>query len=221
MQLKTGLWIIGSLTTLSIVGPPGIFLYNFWGSPLSPDPADWNYFGQYLGGVAGPLISIVNLGVFVYIARTVYLWETSRERQTQAILARPFAYVNTGDYENDVFVKIQNLGLGPMLITKCESFSINHPEDKKVDLVDLMPHPGSYSWSNFTIGGTPEVIPKGGEAVLLELEGDDGDPIFCKLKAEVRNRLGKIVVVVEYTDMFGNPMKPIGGLLSAFARHNS
>jgi hypothetical protein len=220
MKIKTGLWIIVGLTTLSIIVPLGIFIYNFRGYPLSPDPADWSHFGEFFGGVAGPLIAIVNLGVVDYIAITLYDWESRRDRQTQAILARPFAYVNTGDYEDHIYVKVQNVGLGPMLITKCESYPITDPEEREVDLVDLMPDLGDNSWTNFTIGGPPGVIPQGGEATLLELKGDDKDRGFRKVRDDIRHRLSKIVVVVEYNDMFGNCMEPGGGLCSAFARHD-
>jgi len=103
MSLKNGLIVIGVSTALSILMPLAIYIINFRGSPISLYPSDWASFGQYMGGVVGPLISTINLAVIIYIAIVVYHMETNRERQMGAALARPLASLSLGDYENDIF----------------------------------------------------------------------------------------------------------------------
>lgn len=44
------------------------YLINFGRSDISTDPAKWGVFGDYIGGVLNPLISIASLAVTAWIA---------------------------------------------------------------------------------------------------------------------------------------------------------
>ena len=118
------------MAALSIAIPMAAFILRFWNCPISADPADWSNFGQYIGGVAGPIIGGINLTVLVYLALAVHRLETHRERE----FVRPLANIDYGDYEDNIYVKIQNVGLGPMVITKCECYSVLDSTKKTADL---------------------------------------------------------------------------------------
>jgi len=220
MNIKKGLIIIGVLTSLSVFLPVASYFINFRGYPLSLYTLDWANFGQYLGGTVGPLVSIINLTVVVYIAIAVYRLETNRERETSAALARPLAHLSSGDYENDIFVKISNLGMGPMVNIKCQCYPANQKDLLTSDLVDLMPDLDGYKWTTFTIGGPPFVIRPGDETFLIRLEGNETDNNFQFLRDIVRTRLKDIIILIDYEDMFENKMKTTGGILTWFGRHD-
>lgn len=217
MKPRTAVVGIVILAMLSIAIPLAAFVSRFWNSPISPDPTDWSNFGQYIGGVAGPIIGVINLAVLVYLALAVHRLETQRERE----FVRPFANLDSGDYEDNIYVKIQNVGLGPMVITKCECYSALEPTKKTADLVKLMPGLGGYPWKTFTIGGPPNVIPRDGESILIQLTPKGEEKEFAPLRTQVRRALRDIVVEVHYEDMFGNAMKPAVAALSGFSRHDA
>jgi len=57
------------------------YLHQFGGHTLSADPGDWGVFGDFVGGVMNPFISLVNIAVVVFIAYTVSHLESQREEE--------------------------------------------------------------------------------------------------------------------------------------------
>lgn len=51
--------------------PVSVYTLNFSSHKLSPNPSDWGVFGDYLGGVMNPLLSILNLYVLWKITNLV------------------------------------------------------------------------------------------------------------------------------------------------------
>jgi hypothetical protein len=195
---------------------PLVFYFDaFRYAPVSSVPGDWGNFGQYVDGTVGTLLSVVNIAVIIYMAIAVHRLETKREHD----MVRPFAYINAGDYEDDVYVKIQNLGLGPMIIIKCRCYENNDKANAVDDLVDLMPELDGVNWSTFTLGGPPEVIPAGGESLLIEYETDDMDVNFIINREFIRDSLKNITIELEYSDMFGGNVTSEIKMLSIFGRN--
>ena len=102
MKPSTTLWVVVAATVLAVAVPVLAFLAVFWDAPFSSHAVDWANFGQYVAGTVGVLLALVNIAVIVYLALAVHRPETPRERE----LVRPFAYLDTGDYENDVYVRL-------------------------------------------------------------------------------------------------------------------
>ncbi len=65
--------ILAFVSFCILIIPTVIYLGNFGGYKLSDSPGDWGVFGDYLGGVLNPLLSIVNLIVLGYL--TVFVSE--------------------------------------------------------------------------------------------------------------------------------------------------
>lgn len=75
--------IVGLLTALIL----GSYILNFGKYNLSDDPNDWGTFGDYVGGLLNPLLSIVNILITYYIARIVSKFsEKESDKQEQAQL---------------------------------------------------------------------------------------------------------------------------------------
>jgi hypothetical protein len=60
-----------------------IYTCNFRGHVISDDAADWGTFGDYVGGVLGPYISLLTLIVTAVIAYILYHYETKRDSQVK------------------------------------------------------------------------------------------------------------------------------------------
>jgi hypothetical protein len=75
-------WLIGITIILTIV-PVIFYLYKFGDGTLSTDKGEWGTFGDFIGGVLNPLISLLTLAVTVYIAITFNDYEKRRDEQSK------------------------------------------------------------------------------------------------------------------------------------------
>ena len=195
--------------------PSAIYALAFASQGISGDPTRWAEFGDYLAGTAVPLLALLNLGALVCVAFAIYRLETSREQQ----LLRPNLLVRLGDYEDDIFVKLSNLGLGPAVIRSLRCYSTGSHAQEASDLVELMPDlPQGTDWRDFTILHPGAVIAQGQTEALLRLSGDPRNPEFANCAELVRRALMDLAVKVDYEDMFGNAMTPTWYSLSGFGR---
>ncbi|MBD2840051.1 hypothetical protein ID144_23695 [Pseudomonas sp. JM0905a] len=70
---------IGVLATIGIVGA---WVWVFWDSPVSEDPAKWGQFGDYIGGLLSTIFAAFS---FIGILVTVFMQGKAVERQFDAI----------------------------------------------------------------------------------------------------------------------------------------
>jgi len=178
---------------------------------FSSNPGDWASLGDYLGGVTGSLLSLINIFAVIWLALKVfhletkrdegmYDRETKREKDLQALSVRPFCTTFSSDYVNEIKVVVRNYGIG---LAKIKTIKIENSTGECVeDLIKLMPsQPEGLDWRDFTINGF-SYIPAGGEVTLIWLEGDEENSDFSRFRDEVRKELSKISVTIEYTDIF-------------------
>jgi hypothetical protein len=57
-------WVILSVAAIAL----GFYCCNFWGVPLSNDPAVWGQFGDYMGGILNPIIAF---GALLWVVNSV------------------------------------------------------------------------------------------------------------------------------------------------------
>lgn len=72
--------LIWTTVILALI-PIFFYLYKFGSFTFSEDKAEWGTFGDYVGGILNPLISILTLGVTVYIAYSINEYEMRRDRE--------------------------------------------------------------------------------------------------------------------------------------------
>ncbi len=78
---KRYLWLAGFI----IVAIPVSYMINFLCRPISGDSGDWGTFGDFVGGLLNPLISLLTLIVTVIIA--LYLAKNENEKTAASISA--------------------------------------------------------------------------------------------------------------------------------------
>ena len=123
---------------------------------------------------------------------------------------RPISSITVSDYEDDIAVKIKNVGTGPLMI-KALKFKDNLQESSV--LISMMPKINQL-WRTFTEAVDGRTIPVGGELVLLELI-----PESEEVKSEVRSKLAKITVILCYEDIYGTKFED-QRTLDFFGRHS-
>lgn len=122
---------------------------------------------------------------------------------------KPISAIKFNDYENELAVKIENVGTGPLTIKKL-IFKNNSQESST--LISLMPQIDQ-PWSTFTESVDGWTIPVGGQLILLRL-----CPESDETKTLVRKELSKITAYLEYTDIYNTKFKDKRSL-NFFGRH--
>lgn len=62
---------------ICILVPILLFIYNFKGQQLSANISDWGVFGDFMGGILNPILSLLSLALLTYI--TILLGRKSNE----------------------------------------------------------------------------------------------------------------------------------------------
>jgi hypothetical protein len=207
-----------------LAAPLIAYVSRFSASPLSSNPSDWSDFGNFVGGILNPIVSMLTLGTMIYIARVANRLETQAQltdSRREMENARPEAEISASDFENMIKVVVKNVGLGPLAVDEFKAMTVNEPESTVEELVKLMPDlPPSLYWRYFNINGLPRFIHPRDQVVLLHLEGRIDDPVFCEFRDSVRNTLKDIYVEIRYSDAYGNPRGTKSRVLSVFGRHD-
>lgn len=207
-------WII---TAILIAASVGTYIYNFCGRSVSDNPEQWGQFGDYLGGILNPIISLINLVVLTYISISISRIEDRRNQWTLQELARPLGQIICGDYEDLIQVKLKNCGLGPLIIT---NIIVRHTNGTISDnLVQQMPTlPHNFSWTDFVVDGRQFAVAKDTEINIIKIENDANDPVFTAYKTQLRQTLRNLTIEVQYNDIYNRPMTSVTRNLELFGR---
>ena len=124
---------------------------------------------------------------------------------------KPICYIRIGDYEDCLFVEIDNVGTGPLTIKK---FNAIKGTDIKHDLISLMPSDLNQYWSTFTTNIEGMTIPINGKIKIIEIS-----PSNNQNRTKVRNALKDITIYVEYSDIYNRKFTDEKAL-GFFGRHD-
>lgn len=123
---------------------------------------------------------------------------------------RPISAIKIADYENRISVGIENVGTGPLKITK---FIAEKDGKEYKDLISTMPRINQ-KWTTFMESIEITTIPVGGKITLIEL-----NPNNELDKRNVRLCLSEITIHLEYTDIYSTKFND-EKKLEFFGRHN-
>lgn len=158
------------------------------------------------------LISFVSL----YVS-----YRTAKHQETHDRMSvRPLVYIGVGDYENRIYVKIQNNGVGPLILKR---ITIDGALEPDKPLIHAMPElPPKAAWTNFVEDISTRSIPPGGEVFLVDLEESSSASraYFALARDKVRSTLGTLTVKVEYTDIYDQHLPVAVRKLNWFLRHS-
>lgn len=146
-------------------------------------------------------------------------------------------YINVEDFENRIYVGIENSGLGPLTIKGFRVY--NSMKEFKDKLIDYMPElPNNYAWSNFFGNPVGYVLKEGKIVTLIEIEARNlsidntdlaGDEqflpegafilAFSSTRNQIRHALSDLTIEIEYEDIYENKMPIVKRKLDWFSRN--
>lgn len=80
-MIKRNVVLLGAILCLILFVPVIAYIVNFSNHQVSFDSSDWGTFGDYIGGIANPIIGIANVLVLYYL--TVRIAETENENKNK------------------------------------------------------------------------------------------------------------------------------------------
>lgn len=122
---------------------------------------------------------------------------------------KPISAIKFGDYENELTVKIENVGTGPLTIKK---LLFKNGSQESSTLISMMP-PINQLWTTFTESVDGWTIPVGSHLILLQLHPENEE-----IKSLIRKELSKITVTLEYADIYNTHFQDKRSL-DFFGRH--
>lgn len=106
---------------------------------------------------------------------------------------KPISAIKFSDYEDELAVKLENVGTGPLTIKK---LVFKNESQESSNLISMMP-PIDQLWATFTESVDGWTIPVGGQLIFLKLH-----PESDEIKSLVRKELSKITIYLEYMDIY-------------------
>lgn len=156
--------------------------------------------------------SIVSIGISGYFSWCI------RDHNRRSV--KPFPFIAVLDREDTVRVRILNNGSGPLILQKVIA---RHRKDNKLHghLIDLVPSlPNNLYFTNFTKIPSERALLPGKKIDLIDLNIDLGNPEAVRYRDRLRDRLGNLTVVVQYTDIYDSPFHICTRHLDWFHRNN-
>lgn len=143
-------------------------------------------------GMLAIIVSLVSLG---FAIRAMSL-QRLHNRKTLA----PIPYFSMGDYENHLFVRLNNDGAGPMIIDSIQVIDTVQSVEVGAALIELMPV--DIVWETFVRNISGRALRPGNEILMLSLKGDPSDPAFAAARDAVRSRLARLLVRVNFHSIY-------------------
>lgn len=156
---------------------------------------------------------------------SINTYRSQKEHNKNSV--RPILNIVLGDYEDDLYVRVDNNGVGPATISSIECTCSYFENSMNANsLVELIPYEASvqgerggsianmHSFTDFVEDITGRTIPPGGHITLLQIK----EPKKGQLLA-LRNLLCKCFVIIKYTDIYNSKMWDCERSLDFFGRN--
>lgn len=123
---------------------------------------------------------------------------------------KPISSIKFNDYEDELAVKLENVGTGPLTIKR---LVFKNESRESSTLISMMP-PIDQMWTTFTESVDGWTIPVGGQLIFLKLY-----PESEETKSLIRKELSKITVYLDYMDIYNTKFQDKRSL-DFFGRHS-
>jgi hypothetical protein len=134
----------------------------------------------------------------------------------------PMGHIGVGDYENQIFVRLWNHGVGPMIVERVQITERKTEQPISDTIIGAMPElPNDYAWTIFAGGISGRAISARDSIILIQLDGDPSNEEFKKIRNQVRRALAPLSVKVEYKNIYNKKMPPARRDLDWFARNTT
>ena len=141
------------------------------------------------------------------------------QQEHNRLSVRPIPSIVVGDYENRLFVKIVNNGVGPLLIKKIRTLGSSDPELALIfHMPALLP---KVLWTNFVEDTFGRTVLPGFDLVILDFDScsSGSDDLYSLSRDQVRTTLAKLSVELEFTDIYNSDFANVSRNLNWFHRH--
>lgn len=166
-----------------------------------------------------PALSIIAIVI------SIKTYRSQREHDINSV--HPILNVVLGDYENKLYVRVENNGVGPAIITdiNCDCEYLGKEQSGK-SLIELMPYEAVIHekgketivemnlFSDFVGDISGRTIPPGGRITLLHITEPKKDQLLV-----FRNLLSKCTVNIKYSDIYNSKPWTYKRKLNFFARN--
>lgn len=132
---------------------------------------------------------------------------------------RPLASIEVGDFENRLYVKLVNNGVGPLIV---KSIRVPGGLDPDQPLYLQMPNlGGKVFWTNFVEDTAGRSIRPGAELMLLDLDAESSTSKtqYVVERDNIRRALGTLSIDVAYTDIYDTDFPLASRSLNWLHRH--
>jgi hypothetical protein len=151
------------------------------------------------------------------IALVVSVWALWIQRSHNKVSVRPIPEITVADFEDSLWVKLSNNGVGPLIV---KSVHVRSGQEERGSIIEWMPTlPNSRHWTNFAVVKTGRTLRAEGVLPLLELIQESGEVGFGHCRDMVRAALCQLTVVVEFTDVYGSKFPACTKSLEWFGRN--
>ncbi len=122
---------------------------------------------------------------------------------------KPISAIKFSDYEDELAVKLENVGTGPLTIKR---LVFKNESQESSTLISMMP-PINQLWTTYTESVDGWTVPVGGQLIFLKLH-----PESDETKLLIRKELSKITIYLEYMDIYNTKFQDKRSL-DFFGRH--
>jgi hypothetical protein len=148
---------------------------------------------------------------------TVHALRLQREHNFKTLT--PIASIITGNYEDNIEVKVRNTGVGPLIVEEFRSRAASDLTQAKADLISWMPNNNEILYTTFTYSIDGRCIPPNAELILIQLQGDPDDKQFAAFRDKVRTILSGLLVTLKYKDLYDRQMPTQERHLARFGKN--
>jgi|GraSoiStandDraft_4_1057263.scaffolds.fasta_scaffold427376_2 hypothetical protein len=133
------------------------------------------------------------------------------QHEHNQLSVRPLGNIMFGDYETDLFVRLENNGTGPMVIKSITVIGAANPSEPLIKAMPDLPRNDLVTWRHYIASDTTgrSIRAGGGQLGLLRLSRDNRKEalalreLFALSRDTIRAALGPLRLRVEYTDIYG------------------
>jgi len=172
---------------------------------VAGDSAD----AQTVIAICAVLISVFSLIVSI---RAMKLQQRHDKKSVQ-----PIPQIIVGDYENRLYVAIENAGVGPLIINHVAVSNVQSNEIKSSIIAHMPDLPYGVYWEDFSERIEGRAISAQKRLVLLEFK-EDPDCKYDGLRNDIRTALGYLLVKLNASDIYGDKLPPCTRRLDWFHR---
>ncbi len=162
------------------------------------------------------LVSIVSV-VFTYLA-------LRHQRVHNIKSVKPIGQIIAGDYEHDIYIRIDNNGTGPLIIKKLE---VRNESLSASSVIDILPSDlvNRIFWKDFTNNINERAILPEHNLVLIRWVSENYDKTHSTQmsldKRDLRVSLKDLVLKLEYTDIYERNIFSVERRMDWFARNTN